>query len=67
LLVALVFAEGLPPFTALPFTFAVAACATLAGWEFFRGARLRGFQPSDGLAFIAIGLFQLAAWSFTRD
>jgi phosphatidate cytidylyltransferase len=67
LVVALVFAEGVPPYTALPFTFAVAICATLGGYEFFRGARLRGFQPLDALAFPAIGLFQLAAWSFTRD
>jgi len=67
LLVGLVFAEGLPPYTALPFTFAVAICAVMGGYEFFRGARLRGFQPTDALAFVAIGLLQLAAWGYTRN
>ncbi len=67
LLLLLVFAEGLPPYTALPFTFAVAICATVGGWEFFRGARLRGFQPTDALAFVAIALLQFAAWGYTRD
>ncbi len=67
LLVLLVFAEGVPPYTALPFTFAVAVCATAGGWEYFRALRLRGFQPTEGLAFLAIALLQLAAWGFTRD
>jgi hypothetical protein len=55
LLVGLVFAEGLPPYTALPFTFAVAVCAVMGGYEFFRGARCAAFLPTDALAFVAIG------------
>lgn len=67
LLIALVFAEGMPRYPALPFTGAVAACALVGGWEFLRAARLRGFNSTDGLAFCAIGLLQFAAWGFTRD
>nr|CAA9279694.1 Phosphatidate cytidylyltransferase [uncultured Armatimonadetes bacterium] len=66
LLLLLVFAEGIAPYTALPFTFAVAICACVGGWEYFNAARLRGFQPTDGLAFVAIALLQFAAWGFTR-
>lgn len=67
LLLLLVFAEGSPRYAALPFTFAVAICAVVGGWEYFRGLRLRGFNPTEGLAFIAIALFQFAAWSVSRD
>jgi phosphatidate cytidylyltransferase len=67
LLVLLVFAEGPPTLAALTFTFAVAICATVGGWEYFRALRLRGFQPTEGLAFVAIALLQLAAWGFTRN
>src|SRR5919199_6404792 len=66
LLLLLVFAEGIPPYTALPFTFAVAICACVGGWEYFRAVRLRGFQPNEPLAFVAIALLQFAAWGFTR-
>lgn len=66
LLVLLVFAEGTAPYAALPFTFAVAICAVVGGWEYFRGLRLRGFQPTEGLAFVAIALLQFAAWSVSR-
>lgn len=66
LLVALVFAEGAPGVAALPFTGAVAVCALIGGLEFFRGLRLRGFRPTDGFAYVAIGLLQLAAWSVSR-
>lgn len=67
LLVLLVFAEGLPEYPALPFTFAVAICALAGGWEYFRAVRLRGFNTTDALAFFAIALLQLAAWGFTRN
>jgi phosphatidate cytidylyltransferase len=67
LLVLLVFAEGIPPYTALPFTFAVAVCATVGGWEYFRASRLRGFQATEPLAYFAIALLQLAAWGYTRN
>ena len=33
--------DGAPAYPALPFTCAVAICACVGGWEFFRGARLR--------------------------
>lgn len=67
LLLFLVFVKGAERYPALPFTGAVAACALLGGWEFLRAARLRGFNSTDGLAFFAIALLQLAAWGFTRD
>ena len=67
LLFLLVFAEGKPPYTALPFTFAVAICATVGGWEYFRAIRWRGFQATEAVAFFAIALLQLAAWGFTRN
>lgn len=66
LLLLLVFAEGLPEYPALPFVGAVAICAVLGGWEYFRGLRLRGFRPSEGAAFVAIALLQLAAWGVSQ-
>ena len=66
LLLLLVFAEGLPEYPALPFVGAVAVCAVMGGWEYFRGLRLRGFRPSEGAAFMAIALLQLAAWGVSR-
>ncbi len=66
LIFLLVFAEGPPEVAALPFTFAVAICAVMGGFEFFRGLKLRGFTPIEGLAFIAIALLQFAAWSVSR-
>ena len=66
LLLLLVFAEGLPEYPALPFAGAVAVCAVMGGWEYFRGLRLRGFRPSEGAAFVAIALLQLAAWGVSR-
>ena len=66
LLVFLVFAEGSPQFPAFAFTVAVAICAVVGGWEYFRGLRLRGFRPSEGPAFVAIALLQFAAWSVSR-
>lgn len=66
LLLLLVFAEGPPRYSALPFTGAVAICASVGAWEYFRMLRLRGFRPSESLAFSAIVLLQLAAWSVSR-
>lgn len=66
LLIILVFAEGPVNAAALPFTVACAICAVIGGFEYFRGVRLRGFQPSEGPAFIAIPLLQFAAWSVSR-
>lgn len=66
LLLLLVFAEGPKQIAALPFTGAVAACAILGAYEFFKGVRLRGLRPTEGLAFLAIGLLQLAAWGVSR-
>jgi phosphatidate cytidylyltransferase len=66
LLLLLVFAEGAPEYSGLPFTGAVAVCALLGGYEYFKGLRLRGFLPTEGLAYIAIASFQLAAWSVSR-
>jgi phosphatidate cytidylyltransferase len=66
LLLFLVFAEGPPEYAALPFTCAVAICALMGGWEYFRGLRLRGFSPSEGPAFAAIFFLQFAAWSVSR-
>jgi phosphatidate cytidylyltransferase len=66
LLLLLVFAEGTAEYAALPFTGAVAVCALLGGYEYFKGLRLRGFMPTEGLAYIAIVLFQFAAWSVSR-
>jgi phosphatidate cytidylyltransferase len=66
LLVFLVFAEGAPEYAALPFTGAVAICALLGGYEYFKGLRLRGFMPTEGLAYVGITLLQLAAWSVSR-
>lgn len=67
LLVLLVFAQGTAPYTALPFTFAVAICAVVGGWEYFRAVRWRGFHASEALAYVAIALLQFAAWGYTRD
>ena len=66
LLLILVFAEGPARATALPFTVAVAICASVGGYEYFRGLRLRGFRPTDGPAFVAIALLQFAAWGVSR-
>lgn len=66
ILLLFVFAEGLPQYPALPFAGAVAICAVRGGWEFFTGLRLRGFVPSEGAAFVAIALLQLAAWGVSR-
>jgi len=66
LLLLLVFAEGAPDYAALPFTGAVAICALLGGYEYFKGLRLRGFRPTEGLAYVAIVLFQFAAWTVSR-
>jgi phosphatidate cytidylyltransferase len=66
LLLILVFAEGPPRAAALPFTGAVAICAVVGAYEYFRGLRLRGFSPSEGPAYIAIALLQFAAWSVSR-
>jgi phosphatidate cytidylyltransferase len=35
--------------------------------EYFRGLRLRGFQPNEALALIAIILLQFAAWNVSRN
>ncbi|MBC8104514.1 MAG: phosphatidate cytidylyltransferase [Cytophagales bacterium] len=67
LLLLLVFAEGSPRFPALPFTFAVSVCAMVGALEYFRGLRLRGFQPNEALALIAITLLQFAAWNVSRN
>jgi phosphatidate cytidylyltransferase len=67
LLLILVFAEGASNYPALPFTFAVSVCAVVGALEYFRGLRLRGFQPNEALALIAIILLQFAAWNFSRD
>ncbi|MES2464300.1 MAG: phosphatidate cytidylyltransferase [Armatimonadota bacterium] len=67
LLLVLVFAEGSSRYPALPFTFAVSVCAVVGALEYFRGLRLRGFQPNEALALIAIILLQFAAWNFSRD
>jgi len=66
LLLLLVFAEGPPKVAALPFTGAVAVCAGVGLWEFFRAVKLRGFRPTETLAFLAIILLQFAAWSVSR-
>jgi hypothetical protein len=66
LLVFLVFAQAPPWGGAWPFTAAVTVCALLGGWEYFKGLRLRGFRPSEGLAFVAIAILQFAAWKSSR-
>jgi phosphatidate cytidylyltransferase len=66
LLILLVFAEGTPGFSALPFTGAVAICATVGAWEYFSMLYERNFRPSKELAYIAVVLLQLAAWSVSR-
>ncbi len=67
LLLVLVFAEWPPRYPALPFTFAVSICAVVGALEYFRGLRLRGFQPNEALALIAIILLQFAAWNVSRN
>jgi len=68
LLLAFVFWEGpSAAFPALPFTGAVALCAVVGSLEYFRGLRLRGFQPNEALATIAIVLLQFAAWNVSRN
>ena len=67
LLLILVFAQGSPKYPALLFTFAVSICAVVGALEYFRGLRLRGFQPNEALALIAIILLQFAAWNITRN
>ena len=66
LLLFLVFAEGSSQYRALLFTFAVSICAVVGALEYFRGLRLRGFQPNEALALIAIILLQFAAWNISR-
>jgi phosphatidate cytidylyltransferase len=67
LLLILVFAQGSPKYPALLFTFAVSICAVVGALEYFRGLRLRGFQPNEPLALIAIIMLQFAAWNITRN
>jgi phosphatidate cytidylyltransferase len=67
LLILLVFWEGPSDYPALPFTFAVAICAVLGAIEYFRGLRLRGFQPNEALAIVAIVMLQFAAWNVSRN
>jgi phosphatidate cytidylyltransferase len=66
ILLLLVFAEGGVGLSALPFTIAVAICAGVGAGEYFRAVKLRGFRPTEGLAYIAIVLLQFAAWSVSR-
>lgn len=66
LLLFLVFAQGSGRYPALLFTFAVCICAVVGALEYFRGLRLRGFQPNEPLALITIILLQFAAWNISR-
>lgn len=66
LLLLLVFAEWPARYPAIWFTGAVAVCAVVGALELFRGLRLRGFQPNETLALIAIVLLQFAAWNVSR-
>lgn len=66
LLLALVFTPGNKVYPAWPFTVAVAICASVGAWEYFKAVRLRGFRPTEGLAFFAIVLLQFAAWNVSR-
>jgi len=49
----------------LPMTCAVAVCALIGAWEYFRAIRLRGYCPSEYLAYAVIILLQFVAWYLT--
>lgn len=66
LLILLVFAEGPPAIAGLLFTIGIAGFAAFGLYEFFRALRLRGFEPSERLGYIAVILIQLAVWTVSR-
>ena len=66
ILLLLVFAGGPDGFDAWPFTVGVAICAVSGTYEYFRALRLRGFEPIQWPAYIAVVLLQFAAWKVSR-
>jgi phosphatidate cytidylyltransferase len=67
LVLFLVFWEGVPPYTALPFAGGIAICAVIGAGEYFRALRAHGYHPSEWVAFLAIATLQFAAWGVSRD
>ena len=61
-----VFLYGTGRYAGLPFTGAVAICATIGLFEYFRGLRFRGYAPIDAPAYLAVVLLQFAAWNVSR-
>lgn len=65
-LILLVFAEGPPVVAGLLFTIGIAVFAAFGLYEFFRAIRLRGFEPSERLGYLAVILIQFAVWTVSR-
>ena len=61
-----VFMYGTGRYAGLPFTGAVAICATIGLFEYFRGLRFRGYAPIDAPAYVVVILLQFAAWNVSR-
>ena len=66
LLLGLVFFEVSPRLPGLLFVFALGCVSVLGTREFFRALQMRQFRPTTGLAYIAVFVLQLAAWSVSR-
>jgi phosphatidate cytidylyltransferase len=66
ILLSFVFIEVSPRLPGLLFTFAMSIIALIGAGEYFRGVRLRGFRPSEALAFFAVVVLQFAAWNVSR-
>jgi phosphatidate cytidylyltransferase len=66
LLILLVFAEGPPAIAGLLFTIGISGFAVFGAYEYFRALRLRGFEPSERLGYIAVVLIQFAVWTVSR-
>ena len=67
LILGLVFWVAPAPYNALPFAVGIALCAVIGAGEYFRSAHAYGYQPSEGVAYLAIAALQLAAWNYSRQ